>query len=88
MLEEAILFLTEVMRAGHTEKETFGWDLKKKNGWDSDRQRLRRICARMCGDLDPECVFKETASNSTWPYPSIHMGIISVFPLFFLSNIV
>jgi len=32
MLEEAILFLTEVMRAGHTEKETFGWDLKKKMG--------------------------------------------------------
>ena len=30
MLEEAILFLTEVRRAGHTEKETFGWDLKKK----------------------------------------------------------
>lgn len=30
ILEEAILFLTEVMRAGHTEKETFGWDLGKK----------------------------------------------------------
>ena len=75
------------MRAGHTEKETFGWDLKKKkNGWDSDRQRLRRVCAHMCGDLEPECMFKETASNSTWPCQSIHMGIISIFPLFCLFN--
>lgn len=42
----------------------------------------------MCGDREPQCVFKENVSNSTWPYPSIHMGVISIFPLFFLFNIV
>lgn len=33
ILEEAILFLTGVTRAGHTEEETFGWALKKWVGF-------------------------------------------------------
>lgn len=42
-----------------------------------------RVYAHMCGDQEPEYVFKETVNNSIRPFPSIHMGVIRLFPRIF-----
>lgn len=45
-----------------------------------------RTCARSGTSV---CVFKESVSNSIWPFVRIHMGVVRhPPPLFFLFNIV
>lgn len=34
-------------------------------------------------EIGNQCVFKETVGHSIWPYPSIHMGVIRIFPPIF-----